>query len=623
MMENLRTKANSPFIKILLGLIMLSFVLTGVMMGGLGGNSANKAAEVNGQPISKEQLQQAFQQERQSLQEYLGDKFSEVASNEESMNLLRRQALDNLINNELINQYANELNLSASDQQIEQSIFSMPIFQTDGRFDSDKYREILSRYNINADSFAAQIRQDLTRAQLGKSFTGTDFALPSEVKAYAELFMQEREIRTATLSLADVQAKQTISEEELKAYYDANQNSFISPEKVKVSYVEMDAASMPEATVSDEEVKTYYEQNLKNYTQAEQKQYSMIQVASEKEANDIINEIKAGADFATLAAEKSTDKFSAGNKGLIGWMEAASTPSEIITANLTEKGQLSAPVKAQDNYVVFRLDDIKPESTKPFEQVSETIKVSLLQDKNIKQFYDLQQKVSEAATSDMESLVSVESVSGLKMVTTDWFDRNNPPVALNFPKVINEVFSDRLVDKNGSKGINSDVINVEGDRAFVVRVTEYKPESTEPFETVKPAIETLVKRQKADAELKAAADKLLADLKAGKGEEALTTAGVKFTGAQTVSRLMPQTATINTAMDMAQPVDGKPAYAIARDESDNYVVIQLDKVTLGQPTEDELKQLSREYQGVMSSAVNEALMLNLRENAKIEVLNLE
>ncbi|WP_369309987.1 peptidylprolyl isomerase [Providencia rettgeri] len=623
MMENLRTKANSPFIKILLAVIMLSFVLTGVMMGGLGGNSANKAAEVNGQPISREQLQQAFQQERQSLQEYLGDKFSEVASNEESMNLLRRQALDNLINNELINQYANELNLSASDKQIEQAIFAMPIFQTDGRFDGDKYREILSRYNINADSFAAQIRQDLTRAQLGKSFTGTDFALPSEVKAYAELFMQERAIRTATLSLADVQAKQTVSEEELKAYYDANQNSFISPEKVQVSYVEMDAASMPEATVSDEEVKTFYEQNLKNYTQAEQKQYSMIQVASEKEANDIINEIKAGADFATLATEKSTDKFSAGNKGLIGWMEAASTPSEIITANLTEKGQLSAPVKAQGNYVIFRLDDIKPESTKPFEQVSESIKQSLLQDKNIKQFYDLQQKVSEAATSDMESLVSVESVSGLKSVTTDWFDRNNPPAALNFPKVINEIFSDRLVDKNGSKGINSDVINVEGDRAFVVRVTEYKPESTEPFETVKPEIEKLVKRQKADAELKATADKLLAELKAGKGEAALNAAGIKFADVQTVSRLMPQTATINAAMEMAQPVDGKPTYSIARDESDNYVVIQLDKVTLGQPTEDELKQLSREYQGVMSSAVNEALMLNLRENAKIEVMNLE
>nr|WP_275070182.1 SurA N-terminal domain-containing protein [Providencia sp. G1(2023)] len=247
--------------------------------------------------------------------------------------MLRRQALDNLINNELINQYANELNLSASDQQIEQSIFSMQIFQTDGRFDSEKYREILQRYNINADSFAAQIRQDLTRAQLGKTFTGTDFALPSEVKAYAQLYMQEREIRTATLPLADVQGKQTVSDDELKAYYDANQDSFISPEKVKVSYVEMDAASMPAATVSDEDVKAYYEQNLKNYTQAEQKQYSMIQVASEKEANDILNELKAGADFAAIVAEKSTDIFSAKQKGLIGWMEASSTPSEIADAN--------------------------------------------------------------------------------------------------------------------------------------------------------------------------------------------------------------------------------------------------------------------------------------------------
>ncbi len=52
-------------------------------MMGASGNSANNAAEVNGQSISREQLQQAFQQERQSLQEYLGDKFSEVASNEE------------------------------------------------------------------------------------------------------------------------------------------------------------------------------------------------------------------------------------------------------------------------------------------------------------------------------------------------------------------------------------------------------------------------------------------------------------------------------------------------------------------------------------------------------------
>ncbi|ELX8379272.1 peptidylprolyl isomerase [Providencia vermicola] len=622
MMDNLRTKVNSPFIKLILAIIILSFVLTGVAGYMIGGTS-NDAAEVNGQPISREQLQQAFAQERQSLQEYLGDKFSEVAGNEESMKLLRRQALDNLINNELINQYANELNLSASDAQIERAIFAMSIFQTNGKFDSEKYRNILSQYNVNADNFAAQIRTDLVRAQLAKAFTGSDFALPSEVKNYAELFLQEREIRTATLSLADIEAKQTATEDELKDYYNANQNSFISPEKVQVSYVEIDAASLPELTVSDAEIKTYYDQNLKNYTQAQQNHYSMIQVASEKEANEILDQLKAGAQFDVLASEKSTDKFSAGNKGVIGWMEEASTPAEIANAKLTEKGQLSAPIKSGSNFVIFRLDDIKPESTKPFDEVKDSIKTTLTQDKNVKQFYDLQQKVSEAATNDNESLASVEEVSGLKVVTTDWFDKNNPPAALNFPKVINEIFSERLVDKNGSTGINSDVINVEGDRAFVVRVTQYKPEQTESFETVKSQIEALVKRKKADAELKAEGDKLVAALKEGKGEAALSAANVKFTAPETVSRMMPQTPIIGAAMAMAKPSEGKVTYTTARDAQDNLVIIQLDKVIPGKASDEELAQLTKEYQGMMGSAVNEALMLNLREKAKVEVLNLE
>ncbi|MEY0589078.1 peptidylprolyl isomerase [Providencia manganoxydans] len=622
MMDNLRTKANSPFIKVLLAIIILSFVLTGVA-GYMIGGSSNDAAEVNGQSISREQLQQAFSQERQSLQENLGDRFSEIAGNEEAMRALRAQALANLINSELINQYAQELNLSASDAQIEKAIFAMPIFQTNGNFDSEKYRLILKQYNVNADNFAAQIRNDLMRAQLAKAFTGSDFALPSEVKTYAELFLQEREIRTATLSLADAQAKQSVTEDEIKAYYDANHDSFISPEKVKVSYVEIDATTLPEQTVSDEELKTYYEQNLKNYTQAEQKHYSMIQVASEKEANAIVDELKAGANFETLAAEKSTDKFSAGNKGVIGWMEEASTPAEIADAKLTEKGQISAPVKSGESFVIFRLDDIKPESVKSFDSVKDGLKTTLSQEKNVKQFYDLQQKVSEAATNDNESLASVEEVSGLKVATTDWFDKNNPPEALKFPKVINEIFSERLVDKNGSTGINSDVINVEGDRAFVVRVTEYKPEQIESLETVKPEIEALVKRQKANAVLKAEGDKLLAALKEGKGESALSEANVTFTAPETVSRVMPQTPITGAAMAMAKPVDGKATYATARDAQDNLVIIQLDKVTAGKASEEELAQLTREYQGMMAASVNEALMLNLRNNAKIEEFNVE
>ncbi|KLN96448.1 peptidylprolyl isomerase [Moellerella wisconsensis] len=623
MMDNLRTAANSPVLKIVLGVIMVSFVLTGVG-GYLISGSANDAAEVNGQPISRAQLQQAFQQERQTMQERLGDRFSEVASNEQTMNQLRRQALENLINVSLFNQYANKLGLSASDAQIKQSIFEMPIFQVDGQFNSDRYRAVLAQYNINADNLAQQIGQDLVREQLGNTFSGTEFALPSEVKAYAELIMQKRDIRSATLSLADMQKKQTVTEQELQDYYHSNQSSFLSPEKVKVSYIKLDAANMSsDVKITDEEIKTYYEQNLKNFTQPQQQQYSMIQVATPEEAAEIESALKQGADFATLASEKSTDKFSAANKGVIGWMEATSTPSEIIDANLTEKGQFSAPIKSTAGYIIFRLDDIKPEVIKPLDQVKSQIETTLRQDSEIKQFYDLQQKVSDAATNDNESLISAEEAAGIKKVTTDWFDRNNPPQELNFNKVIAEIFSDRLVDANGTTGLNSDVINVEGDRAFVIRVDEYKPEAVQPFDSVKQEITDLVKRQKAEVALQAESTKLLAALKDGKGEAALTEAGVHFDASKTVTRLEQQNPIVNTAFSMPEPQEDKPTFASARDSLGNVVIIQLDKVIAGQPEDQDLQGFAQQYKALMSAAMQETLMINLRDNAKVEVLNLE
>lgn len=71
---------------------------------------------------------------------------------------------------------------------------------------------------------------------------------------------------------------------------------------------------------------------------------------------------------------------------------------------------------------------------------------------------------------DNESLTAAEKATGIKAVTTGWFSRNNLPEEIRFDKVADTIFNGNLVDKNGPTGINSDVINVDGDRAFVIRV---------------------------------------------------------------------------------------------------------------------------------------------------------
>lgn len=623
MMDNLRTAANSTVLKIVFVIIILSFVLTGVGSYLIGGSS-NHAAKVNGTAISQVQLQQAFQQEKQVLQERLGEQFAEIASSEQGIQMLRRQALERLIGVTLLNQYSNQLGLTASDEQIKQDIYNMPIFQTDGHFDSEKYRAILSQHNVNADDLAQEIRQNLINRQLSKMYVTDEFVLPEEIKSYAELLLQQREVKTATISLANYQSKQTVTDKELQDYYNTHQNSFISPEQVQVSYIKLDAASQREnVAVKDEELKSYYEQNIANFTQPAQKHYSMIQLATEKEADSVVKELAAGADFKQLVAEKSTDKFSAANHGALGWMEATSTPSEIIAANLTKKGQVSGVIKSATNYIIFRLDDIKPEVIKPFQSVKTEIADTLKNEKAINAFYSLQQTASRAAMDDNESLAAAEKDTGIKAVTTDWFSRNNLPEEIRFDKVADSIFNGNLLDKNGPTGINSDVINVDGDRAFVIRVEKYKPEVTQPFDEVKKSVAELVKLNKATKEMEAEGNKLLTALKQGTGAAALAKQGITFSEAKIIKRFDQNDSLAEQIFQMPIPKENTPTYLSSKDSKNNLVIIQLVKVTQGQPTEDELKVFSQRYKMILGDVMMESLMLNLRDKAKVDLGRIE
>lgn len=618
MMDNLRTAANSPVLKIVFVIIILSFALTGVG-GYLIGGSSNHAAKVNGTTISQVQLQQAFQQEKQALQERLGDQFAEIASSEQGIQMLRRQALERLISMTLLNQYSNQLGLTASDNQIKQDIYNMPIFQTDGHFDSEKYRTILSQHNVNADDLAQEIRQNLINRQLSKMYITDEFVLPEEVNSYAQLLLQQREVKTATLSLANYQSKQTVTDKELQDYYNAHQNSFISPEQVQVSYIKLDAASQREnAVVKDEELKNYYEQNIANFTQPAQKHYSMIQLATEKEADSVVKALAAGADFKQLVAEKSTDKFSAANHGTLGWMEMTSTPSEIIVANLTKKGQVSGVIKSATNYIIFRLDDIKPAVVKPFQTVKTEIANTLKNEKAINAFYSLQQTASRAAMDDNESLTAAEKATGIKAVTTGWFSRNNLPEEIRFDKVADTIFNGNLVDKNGPTGINSEVINVDGDRAFVIRVEKYKPQVTQPFDEVKKNVAELVKHNKATKEMEAEGNKLLTALKQGTGGSALAKLGINFGDTKIIERFGQNDVLAEPIFQMPIPKENTPTYLSTKDAKDNLVIIQLLKVTQGQPTEEELKVFSQRYKMILGNVMMESLMLNLRDRAKVD-----
>lgn len=619
MMDNLRAAANHVVLKIILALIILSFVLTGVGNYLIGG-SGDYAAKVNGQTIERAQLEQAFQSERSRMQQQLGDQFSALAGNEGYMQQMRRQVLSQLIDNMLLDQYAKKLGLAVSDDQIKDAIRKAPYFQTNGQFDNAKYLDLIGRMGYTADNFAQSMRQQLVNQQLIQAFGESGFVLPSESQAMAALVLQERDVRLATIDLKALQAKQSAGDDELKAYYDQNKNSFIAPEQVKVSYIPLDAASMQDKVkVSEEDISAYYDQHKSSYGQPERKNYSVIQLKTEAEANAALDELKKGADFATLAKEKSTDIISRRTGGELGWLEPETTADELKQANLTEKGQLSGVVKSSVGYLIVRLNDIEPEKLKPLSEVHDAIAKQVKQEKAVDAYYALQQKVSEAATSDNESLASAEEAAGVKAAQTDWFTRDNIPAALNFKPVVQAIFDGSLIGENGAPGSNSDVITVDGDRAFVVRVSGHKPEGIEPFDQVKDRVADLVKRNKAVQEAKLQGEKLLVELKQGKGDEAMKAAGLSFGAVQKMARAPEDSQLAESVFALPHPQDGKPVYGMSQDRQDNVVLIALDAVKPGTLPEDEMKTFVGKMEEGATGVSFDSLLASLRKEAKIKM----
>ena len=599
MMDSLRTAANSLVLKIIFGIIIVSFILTGVS-GYLIGGGNNYAAKVNDQEISRGQFENAFNSERNRMQQQLGDQYSELAANEGYMKTLRQQVLNRLIDEALLDQYARELKLGISDEQVKQAIFATPAFQVDGKFDNSRYNGILNQMGMTADQYAQALRNQLTTQQLINGVAGTDFMLKGETDELAALVAQQRVVREATIDVNALAAKQPVTEQEIASYYEQNKNNFMTPEQFRVSYIKLDAATMQQP-VSDADIQSYYDQHQDQFTQPQRTRYSIIQTKTEDEAKAVLDELNKGGDFAALAKEKSADIISARNGGDMGWLEDATIPDELKNAGLKEKGQLSGVIKSSVGFLIVRLDDIQPAKVKSLDEVRDDIAAKVKHEKALDAYYALQQKVA-----------------GVKATQTGWFSKDNLPEELNFKPVADAIFNGGLVGENGAPGINSDIITVDGDRAFVLRISEHKPEAVKPLADVQEQVKALVQHNKAEQQAKVDAEKLLVDLKAGKGAEAMQAAGLKFGEPKTLSR-SGRDPISQAAFALPLPAKDKPSYGMATDMQGNVVLLALDEVKQGSMPEDQKKAMVQGITQNNAQIVFEALMSNLRKEAKIKI----
>jgi peptidyl-prolyl cis-trans isomerase D len=575
MMDRLREGVNSIAVKIILGLIILSFVFAGVGSYIVGGSN-NTAAKVGNVEIGRGEFEQAYQNERNRMQAQLGDYFSNLLADPSYVESFRKSVLDRMVNDLLLEQHAEALGLRVSDAQVRTLILEMPQFQIDGKFDQEIYQTALRRAGFNAESFAEYLRRDLVRNQLLTAIQGSDFTLPGEVEAQSKLLTQTREVKKVTLSLEDFAAKAQLSEEEINDYYKQNPERYTRPEQVKVAYIELSAQQLKDGIeVSEEQAKQYYQEHLDKYSSEEQRRVShiLVEVDDEAKAQAILDELNAGADFATLAEEKSDDFGSASEGGSLGWIErdVMDPAFEDAAFALTKVGETTGLVKSDFGYHIIKLDELKDAVAKPYSEVAAEIKQELKDQQAVDQYYELQSELEKVAFEYPDSLDDAAQAINAKIHTTDFISQVDAPELLKTPAVLQAIVSPEVKED----GLNSEVIEVAPEHVIVVRVEDARDEMVLPLEDVREQVTTTLAKVKGEQSAIELADKLVAELKEGK-QGLLGENGLAFGDTETVDRSSPLA---DVVFSMVKPEEGKVEFAQAKDLNGDIVVVELTDVS--------------------------------------------
>ncbi|RXT09024.1 peptidyl-prolyl cis-trans isomerase [Ammoniphilus sp. CFH 90114] len=157
----------------------------------------------------------------------------------------------------------------------------------------------------------------------------------------------------------------------------------LAPEELKEElrhYLLLEKLATLDIEVSDQELFRHYEENRANYNQPPLGRISAIYLGDKNEAEQVIAELHKGADFQTLAKERSGEIYSAASGGDLGWVSllGGDVDQEIVDAALSMKeDQVSEPIAIEKGYVVIKLHKKREAVTRTFDDVKDEIKREL------------------------------------------------------------------------------------------------------------------------------------------------------------------------------------------------------------------------------------------------------
>ena len=498
--------------KVMLGLLALPLVLVGVESY-FGGNSEVIVAEVDGHEISQSLLDKAFENQKQQL---LARSGADATLTDAQQKQLRERVLNSLIQRQLLLTSAQDAGYQVSDATIQTLIQSTPTFQEAGKFSPARYAQVLSQIGETPATFPDRAREEILTSQRVSGLLMSAFVTPAELDQLSALDSQQRDISYAVIPASGFMAQAQVSEAQVKAFYDHEQQRFSSPEAVSVNYLTLSRdAFSAQVKLDPALVKARYDDRVKALSGAEERQAAHILIAVDDKVKDadakvkidaLSKQVAAGADFAALAKANSKDPGSAANGGDLGFTARGQFVPEFDKAlfGLTKVGDVSAVVKSPFGYHLIKLLAIKQPSIPSFAQLQPELEKEVRASQADELFTQTVEKL-DAAVYESADLQSPAKRFGLTLQTSPLFDRRGAEGLWKERKILDAAFSDDLIKERK----NTSALTLKDGTTVWLSLARHEPLRKLPLTEVAPVIRLQLQMDQALALAVKAADSLV------------------------------------------------------------------------------------------------------------------
>ncbi|HEY1207168.1 MAG: peptidylprolyl isomerase [Bryobacteraceae bacterium] len=513
-----RAKAVRIFIGALMVLIALSMV-TYLIPGGFGnqGSQDQVLAEIGKQPpLTVADFQQRLEMTRRNRNIPPG-----------AAAIFAQQMLDQMISSEALAYEAQRLGITITDADLVQDLRAkLPQLFPNGQFvGTQAYAEMLAQQNVTIPEFEFEMRRDLLIGRITGLVVDNVVVTPEEVVRDYQRREQRVKLDYVVLAPAKLTNQVSITPQEERTYYDGFKSAYRIPERRSFQMLVVDAALVSQRiALSDDQLRRFYDQNRDQYRIPERVHIRHILLkttgkqpaevaALEAKAQDLLKQIKAGANFADLARKYSEDPGSGAKGGDLGWIVRDQTVKAFENAAFSLKpNELSGVIKTEYGFHIIQVLEKQEARVKPFEEVKDQI----AQDRKQQLAYDTMQQLADQAHDDLvkhpqqgHEIVKRLNIGGLQV--TDAAPGQPVPFFGTNPD-----FSDAIASL--AVGGVTPVMQAQGDRLVVAVVTSVTPSRQAELSEVEGQVRAALTKLKVSDTAKQTANEVLAKVKGSGGD---------------------------------------------------------------------------------------------------------